>query len=349
MKPGNRALRRHCGMLALLAACLTAPLAWASGPTRDVLAQVKARGHVRCGVDQSPGFSGFGERGEPRGFDIDFCRAVAAAALGDANAIRPERINTATKFKALVAGDIDIAFGMATWTYTRDSAYGTAFVAPTYYDGQGFMVWADSPHARPSTLKGASVCVQQGTTTAANLADFNQRQKLGLKPVLSGSTEDRTSRFVRRECEVVTGDRSELAALRIAKALDPRRWRLLDDTISREPLGPYVAAGDPRWFALVRWVVNVTQIAEQRGIGARNLAVVGPESDGELRRLAGLERDFGQPLGLDDAWARRVIEQVGNYGEIFDRHLGTDSPFKLERGPNQPSTAGGIFFPPPLR
>lgn len=345
----NRARSRHAWPLATLLAALAFSPAHAAGTGRDTLAQVKAHGYVRCGVDQSPGFSGFGERGEPRGFDIDFCRAVAAAALGDANAIRTERINTATKFKALVAGEIDIAFGMATWTYTRDTAFSTAFVAPTYFDGQGFMAWTDSPHAKRGALKGASVCVQQGTTTEANLKDFNQRQKLGLKPVVSGSTEDRTSRFVRRECEVITGDRSELAALRIAKALDPRRWRLLDDTVSREPLGPYVAAGDARWFELVRWVVNVTQIAEQRGIGTKNLAIVGPESDGELRRLAGLERDFGQPLGIDDAWARRVIEQVGNYGEIFDRHLGAESPFKLERGPNQPTATGGWFFPPPLR
>jgi general L-amino acid transport system substrate-binding protein len=191
--------------------------------------------------------------------------------------------------------------------------------------------------------------VQQGTTSAANLRDYDRHLGLGLKIVESSSSDDRTSRFVRRECDLMTGDRSELAAQRVAKALDPVRWRLLDETISREPLGPYVADSDPRWFALVRWAVLIPQIAEMRGVSARELAGITAKDDGELRRLAGLEKDFGKPLGLDDAWARRIVEQVGHYGEIFRRHLGAESPFRLERGPNQPVAAGGWLFPPPLR
>lgn len=315
----------------------------------DVLARVKARGHVVCGVDHTPGFSGFDDSGRPRGFEVDFCRAIAAAVLGSAERIRTERVNTAAKFKALVDGEIDIAFGMGTWTYTRDTALGVSFVAPTFFDGQGFLAWADSAHATRNALKGARVCVQQGTTTAANLRDHDRRLGLSLKIIESTSSDDRTSRFVRRECDLMTGDRSELAAQRVAKALDPTRWRLLDETISREPLGPYVVAGDPRWFALVRWVVLIPQIAETRGVSARELADITARDDGELRRLAGLEKDFGKSLGLDDGWARRIVEQVGHYGEIFQRHLGAESPFRIERGPNRPVAAGGWLFPPPLR
>jgi general L-amino acid transport system substrate-binding protein len=315
----------------------------------DVMARVVARGHVVCGVDHTPGFSGFGESGRPQGFEVDFCRAVAAAVLGNADRIRTERVNTAAKFKALVDGDIDIAFGMGTWTYTRDTSLGVRFVAPIFFDGQGFLAWADSPYKGPATIKGARVCVQQGTTTAANLRDYDRRNGFGLRIVESSSSDDRTSRFVRRECDLMTGDRSELAAQRIAKALDPARWRLLDTTISREPLGPYVVGDDNRWFALVRWAILVPQIAELRGISSRELANVATGDDGELRRLAGLEKDFGKPLGLNDNWARRIIDQVGHYGEIFDRHLGANSPFRLERGPNQPASADGWFFPPPLR
>jgi general L-amino acid transport system substrate-binding protein len=315
----------------------------------DVMARVVARGHVICGVDHTPGFSGFDESGRPRGFEVDFCRAVAAAVLGNADRIRTERVNTAAKFKALVDGEIDIAFGMGTWTYTRDTALGVRFVAPTFIDGQGFLAWVDSPYKGATTLKGARVCVQQGTTTAANLRDYDRRLGLGLRIVESSSSDDRTSRFVRRECDLMTGDRSELAAQRIDKALDPTRWRLLDTTISREPLGPYVVGDDNRWFALVRWAVLVPQIAELRGMSSRELAKVAAGDDGELRRLAGLEKGFGKPLGLDDGWARRIIDQLGHYGEIFDRHLGANSPFRLERGPNKPVSADGWVFLPPLR
>jgi len=312
--------------------------------------RVETRGHVVCGVDHSPGFSGFDEMGRPRGFEVDFCRAIAAAVLGDAERFRTLRISTSTKFQALLDGEIDLALGMSTWTFGRDTNLGVRFVAPIFYDGQGFMVWEDSPFSRSNSLRGARVCVQEGTTSAANLRDHDRQHDLNLTIIATTSSDDRINRFVRRECDLMTGDRTELATRRVASTLDTTRWRLLDLVISREPLGPYIIDGDSEWFALVRWAILVTQIAETRGIvSARHLNTVGATADTELRRLAGLDPDFGKSLALDPAWARRIIEQVGSYGEIFERHLGTQSPYGFDRGPNRPATQGGWFFPPPLR
>lgn len=325
-------------------------LLWATpvSAAQDVLARVKANGFVRCATYQIPGFSDFDNKGQPRGFDIDFCRAVAAAVLGDADAIVSERVGFTHKFKALVDGNVDIAFGMSTWTYSRDTELLTRFVAPIFFDGQGFMAWTTTPQAK-GLIKGSTVCVQTDTTTVANLREYNARHKLNLNIIETKSSDDRLIRFVRRDCDLLTGDSTELAVQRVSATLDPNQWVLLDQIISREPLGPYVVAEDNDWFAIVRWVINVTQIAEERGINQNNLANIGADTDGELRRLAGLESGFGAPLGLDDLWARRVIEQVGNYGEIFERNLGNATAFKFKRGHNQPVSSGGLFFPPPLR
>ena len=317
----------------------------------DILARVKKQGFVRCAVDFTPGFSSIDQNGRHQGFDTDFCRAIAAAALGDANAIRLERVSLTYKFQALAAGDIDVAMGMTTWTYKRDTGTGAAFTMPTYFDGQSFLVWSDSPYTSPDKLKGVTVCARRDSTSVGTLLEYDKRLKLGVKIVEANSIEDRIGRFTKRECEVMTGDRTELelTRLRYSGIHTINRWRVLPGEISREPIGPYVAAHDPRWNAIVRWVINVTQIAELRSITSNTIASIGAEADGELRRLAGLEGDFGKSLGLKDDWARQVIAQVGNYGEIFDRNIGVDSPFSLERGPNRPTSSGGYFFPPPLR
>lgn len=315
----------------------------------DVLERVRGHGVVRCAVDGTPGFGGVDARGRPSGFDVDFCRAVAAAVLGNSEAVEIERISTAHKFKALARGEVDVAFGMATWTYGRDLALGVRFVAPTFFDGQGLMVWADSPLQSLDDARGSRVCVQAGTTTAANLADLSRSRDLNLQPVLAALTEERLNRFIRRDCELVSGDRSELAAARATRIADPARWRILDDSLSREPLGPYVAAGDERWFGVLRWVINATQIAELHGLDAAGLARLGAEAGEEQRALAGRLPGFGQALGLGDAWARDLLLQVGHYGQIFERNLGAGSPLRLARGANRLWRDGGLFFPPPLR
>lgn len=192
------------------------------------------------------------------------------------------------------------------------------------------------------------VCVQKETTTAANLRDVSRARGLDLK-VLEASPNHTRDRFARRECDLLSADRAELAVQRATRMIDPKRVRILDDIVSREPLGPYVAQGDERWYSIVRWVIHATQIADARGVDAKNLTTVDEKADSELRRLAGKEAGFGQPLGLSDDWAYQVLTQVGHYGQIFERNLGTGSPIGLERGVNRSWQNGGLFVPPLLR
>lgn len=314
----------------------------------DTVERVLERGAVRCAVDGTPGFGSIDAQGRAIGMDVDFCRAVAAAVLGSGEAVEIERINTANKFKALDRGEVDIAFGMATWTYRRDVSMGVRFVTPTYFDGQGLMVWAESPARRLADLRGMRVCVQAGTTTAANLVASSRSGGLDLVLVESTSSDDRLNRFMRRDCDAVSGDRSELAARRATRILDSEAWRVLDETLSREPLGPYVRAGDDRWFAIVRWVVLATQVAELHGVTAAGLQSASAASGEEVLRLAGRVPGFGEPLGLDDEWALRVVREVGTYAGIFERNVGPASPLGLSRGLNGLWRDGGLFFPPPL-
>ena len=319
-----------------------------SSARADVLERVRERGAVRCAADWGTGFSDMNSAGRPAGFDVDFCRAVAAAVLGKADAVEIERIDTANKYQALARGEVDIVFGMATWTYSRDVAMGSRFAAPTFFDGQGFIVWSDSPITRLDQARGAKVCVQKATTTAANLHDLSRTRGLDFK-VIEATPNNIRDRFIRRECDLFSADRIELMVQRATRAIDPKRLRILDEIVSREPMGPYVAQGDERWFTIVRWVIQVTQIADARAVDAASLTKIDEAADGELRRLAGKEAGFGQPLGLKDDWAYQVLTQVGHYGQIFERNLGGSSPLGLERGLNRSWQNGGLFMPPQLR
>jgi general L-amino acid transport system substrate-binding protein len=263
-----------------------------SSARADVLERVRERGAVRCAAGWGTGFSDMNSAGRPAGFDVDFCRAVAAAVLDKADAVEIERIDTAHRYQALARGEVDIAFGLATWTYSRDVAMRTRFVAPTFFDGQGFMAWSDSPITRLDQARGAKVCVQKETTTAANLRDLSRTRGLDFQ-VIEATPNNIRDRFIRRECDLFSADRIELMVQRATRAIDPKRWRLLDEVISREPMGPYVAAGDERWFTIVRWVIQVTQIADARAVDAASLTKIDEAADGELRRLAGKEAGFG--------------------------------------------------------
>jgi len=316
-----------------------------AGAAEGVLDRVRARGQVVCGIDQTPGFSRIDESGRPHGFEVDFCRAVAAAVLGDADAIRTARVSTAHKFDAVTAGDIDIAFGMTTWTYTREVELGTAFPTVLFYDGQGFMAWADSGLETIDDLAGASICVQTGTTSEANLRDALRRFP-GATIVPAASSEEKFTAFAQRRCAVVTGDRSELAAQRSRRTIEAESWRFIPGVISREPLGPVVSGADGRWRAIVRWALLVPVIAEARGLGQQTIATAGPPTDREMARLLRQDPDFGTAVGLDPAWARRIIEAVGNYGEIFARNL---APLGFDRGENALWRDGGLLYAPPLR
>lgn len=319
-----------------------------SSARADILERVRERGAVRCAAAWGTGFSDMNSAGRPAGLDVDFCRAVAAAVLGKADAVEIERIDTTNKYQALARGEVDIVFGMATWTYSRDVAMGNRFVAPIFFDGQGFMVWSDSPITRLEQARGAKVCVQKETTTAANLRDLSRSRGLDFE-VIEATPNNIRDRFIRRECDLFSADRIELVVQRATRAIDPKRWRILDEIVSREPMGPYVAAGDERWFTIVRWVIQVTQIADARAVDAASLTKIDETADGELRRLAGKESGFGQPLGLKDDWAYQVLTQVGHYGQIFERNLGGGSPLGLERGLNRSWRSGGSFMPPQLR
>lgn len=340
---------RSCPFRVAAAFLLMGPLVYgatAEATAGTVLDAVRERGQVICGVDQTPGFSAFDASGVATGFDVDFCRAVAAAVLGRADQIKVRRVNTANKFAALRDGDIDISFGMTTWTFNRDTALGTAFPVVTLYDGQGFLVWNEDGPTTVDGLDGHAICVQGGTTSAANLTDFLKREGLTATVVERATSEEKMNAFATRLCTVVTGDRSELSVQTARRAARPGQWRLLPSTISREPLAPVVAAGDPEWFAVVRWAILATIIAEHRGVTADRLSHMEDSVDGELRRLAGAEPGFGEALGLDARWARRVVAQVGSYAEIFERNL---APLGLERGQNALWTAGGLLYAPPLR
>jgi general L-amino acid transport system substrate-binding protein len=320
----------------------------AGGPAaaEPVLDRVKRHGQVSCGIDQTPGFSDFDALGKPIGFEVDFCRAVAAAVLGDADRITVRRVNTANKFGALLSGDIDIAFGMTTWTFNRDTSMRTVFPATLFYDGQGFMTWADQGITAAADLAGRRICVQTGTTSAANLADFIATRGLKAEIIGLGSSEEKMNAFAQRTCDAVTGDRSELSVHRARRAPAPEQWRILPEVLSREPLGPAVAQGDPVWFAVVRWAVLVTLVAETRHVDSANVAGFAQDGDGELRRLGGGESGFGVGIGLDPQWALRIVAQVGNYAEIYQRNL---APLGLPRGLNTLWTEGGLLYAPPLR
>ena len=329
----------------LLLALLVAPMARAE----DVLARVRHNGEVRCAVDMTPGFTQITANGEAQGFDIDFCRAVAAAVLGDSRRIAIQRISTANKYQAVATGDVDVGFGMASWTMSRDTALGTRFPEVFFHDGQGFLAWSDSNIRALADGRDGTICVQAQTTSLDVLKATLQQRDWSMRLIELPSSEEKWNAFAARKCQMVTGDRSELISRRATMSSAAGQWRLLSETISREPLGPVVSAADDRWASIVRWVVLVTEIAEARDVTKASVGKLQPSSDAELNRLAGRDAAFGRTLSLDPAWARHVIEQVGNYAEIYDRNLGAGTPFALDRGLNGLWRDGGLFYPPSLR
>jgi general L-amino acid transport system substrate-binding protein len=326
----------------------------ASSPavTQGVTERVEGRGQLRCGVDATPGFHEIDGQGRPKGFDADFCRALAAAVLGSAEAIETVRVSTRNKFEALVKGEIDVAFGQTTWTMGRDTALGVAFPVWNLLDAQGFLTWVESGVTNLAGLAGRRVCVQSGTTSESNLRDALTGARVTATLVAVATSEEKNGAFQRRACDVVTGDRIELAAFAAALPDGRAATRLFDETISREPLGPVVVGGDKRWFDIVRWTVNATLVAEARGVTreiARDPAKRAALTDPEARRLVGLDGSLGAGLGLGKDWGARALAAVGNYAEIFDRNLGSGSPLGLPRGQNALWRDGGLLLPPPMR
>jgi general L-amino acid transport system substrate-binding protein len=329
-----------------VAATLVAGTAFA-GPTLD---KVKRDGTIVCGV--STGLAGFSladSQGKYTGLDVDYCRALAAAVLGDANKVKFVPLSAQQRFTAIQSGEVDLLSRNTTVTLQRETQAGLNFASPTYYDGQGFMVPKKLGVKSAKELNGATVCVQPGTTTELNLADFFRANKLQFKPVVIEKLEEVEQAFFSGRCDAYTTDASGLAATRVSKAPKPDDYVILPEIISKEPLAPAVRHGDEEWFDIVKWTQYALIEAEEKGITSKNVDQQASNEDPNVKRLLGLTPGMGKSLNLDEKWAYNAIKQVGNYGEIFDRNVGKDSPLKLERGLNDLWTRGGLQYAMPIR
>jgi general L-amino acid transport system substrate-binding protein len=317
------------------------------------LATVQSRGNLICGVNGSlPGFSFLDESGETAGFDADFCRAVAAAVLGDSEAVEFRNLSADQRGPALQTGEVDVLIRNTTWTVSRDTAWGL-FAPTTFYDGQAIMVHSDVGATSLADLAGASICVQTGTTTELNLADATRDLSPAVNTVTFADIDPTYQAYEEERCDAVTSDRSQLVARRTGFA-DPSAHVILDDVLSKEPLGPVAPIGDDEWFNVIKWVVFATMEAEEQGIDSTNVVDTAASSDNPVvQRLLGVTPAGADPfesgLGLDADWVVNVISQVGNYAEIYDRNLGPDTPFDLDRGLNSLWTDGGLLYAPPYR
>jgi general L-amino acid transport system substrate-binding protein len=330
----------------------TAPVAKKGEPTKasgGTLAAVKAKGMLTCGVSTGlPGFSAPDKTNKWSGLDSDFCRAVAAAVLGDANKVKFTPLTAKERFTALQSGEIDILSRNTTWAHTRDTSLGLNFAGVTYYDGQGFMVTKKLNVKSAKELSGAAVCIQAGTTTELNLADYFRFNDLKYKSVVFDTSDQSIKGFESGRCDVLTSDQSQLYALR-TKLKDPNTAMVLPEIISKEPLGPVVRQGDDAWFNIVRWTLNALINAEELGITSKNVDDMKTSKNPSIQRVLGTASDMGKKLGLENDWAAQAIKQVGNYSEIFERNVGINTPLKISRGLNALWNKGGIMYAPPIR
>ncbi len=314
------------------------------------LDDVKARGTLNCGVATGvPGFAYTDADGEWQGFDVAICRAVAAAVLGDPMAVEFTPTTGKTRFTALASGEIDMLARNTTWTFSRDVDLKFDFVGINYYDGQGFMVPRELGVTSARDLDGATVCIQTGTTTELNLADFFRINDMSYEPVPIETNAEAQQKYLAGACDVYTTDASGLAATR-STFEDPRAHVILPEIISKEPLGPLVRHGDNEWGDIVRWTLNGLIIAEERGVTAANVDTMAEGTEmPEVNRMLGAEGEYGAMIGLDPDWMVRAISANGNYGEIFAQYIGADTEIGLERGLNALWTEGGILYAPPFR
>ena len=313
------------------------------------LAAVRARGRVNCGVSNGvPGFSAPDGEGNWRGLDVDVCRAVAAAVFGDASRVRYTPLSFQQRFAVLQAGEIDLLSRTTTHTLTRDSALGLNFGPTTYYDGQGFMVKRSSGVTSAGGLDGATICIQQGTTTERNTADYFRANGMSFRPVVMERNDELFQAFTAGRCDAYTADGSNLAADR-SRVADPEDLAILPETISKEPLGPAVRHGDDAWYDVVKWSVHAMVAAEEMGITSANAEARRRDPDPDVRRFLGTVPGNGAALGLPEDWAYNIVRLVGNYGESFERNVGRATPLGLERGLNALWTDGGLLYAPPLK
>jgi general L-amino acid transport system substrate-binding protein len=321
----------------------------ASAAQAATLADVKARGSLNCGVNQNlQGFGAKGTDGAYAGFDVDFCRAVASAALGDPAKVTYVPVSAQERFDALKSGKVDVLARNTTWTMDRETAMPLRFVGISYHDGQGFIVKKLLGVTSALQLSGASICFQTGTTTESNVEDFFREKEMTFVPVRFDTLDDLVTAFDEGKCDTFTTDMSALYAVRL-RLKNPEDAMVLQDVISKEPLGPAVRQGDEQWFNIVRWTLYALVNAEELGITAANVDDQKAKSkNAAVRRLLGLEGTTGTSMGLDADWAARTIKATGNYGEIFDRNLGPSTPLAINRGINALWNAGGLLYAPPM-
>ncbi|MCG2598447.1 MAG: amino acid ABC transporter substrate-binding protein [Achromobacter sp.] len=310
---------------------------------------VKKKGFLQCGFAGIPGFSVLDSKGEWTGLDVDMCRAVAAAMFGDASKVKGNVLTAQAKFTALQSGEVDVLTRNTTQTLTRDTTLGLIGVGVNFYDAQGLIVKKSMNVKTVKELDGATVCVQPGTTTELNLADYFRARGITFKPVLVENYDENFRLLESGRCDAYTNDKSNTAANMRTRLAKPDDWEILPENLSKEPLGPMVRQGDEQWFNVVRWSLNAMLEAEEYGITSKNVDEMLKSTNPNVQRILGVTPGMGKNLGLDDKWAYNIIKQVGNYGESYDRAMGKDSPLKLDRGLNKLWTQGGLMYGWPVR
>lgn len=343
----------HLNNLKTIVAVVAAMGAMVATPAHagKTLDGIKARGQVICGVHTGlAGFSAADSGGKWAGIDVDVCRAVAAATLGDSEKVKYVPLVAQARFTALQSGEIDVLSRNTTFTLTRDASLGLSQTAVTYYDGQGFMVPVKSKIKNAKQLKGQTICVQSGTTTEKNLTDFSKANGLNVKPVVFEKLDAVEGAYFSGRCVAYTTDASGLASVRNKSAKNPADHLILPELISKEPLGPLVRRGDDEWAAIVKWVIYGLLEAEEYGVTAANVDDLKANSkDPVIGRILGTTEDTGKLLGMDKEWMARAVKATGNYGEIFERNVGPKSALQLPRGLNNQWNKGGIQYAPPIR
>jgi len=321
----------------------------AASAAAGTLDDVKEKGYLDCGINTGLiGFAAPDDEGNWSGFDVDMCRAVAVAVFGDPEEVNSPPTTAKSRFPTLASGEIDLLSRNTTWTFSRDVNLGFEFAGVNYYDGQGFMIRKDLGVKSARELGGASVCIQSGTTTELNLADYFARHDMSFEPIVVETANEARPAYEAGRCDVYTTDASGLASVR-AQLDDPSDHVILPEIISKEPLGPVVRHGDHQWGDVVRWTLNAMIIAEELGVTSENVDQMKDSPNPEVQRLLGVSGEYGEMLGLSKDWGYNVIKSVGNYGESFERHIGPNTEVGLERGLNALWTKGGILYAPPFR
>jgi len=339
----------HRFITLLVAAGIAFSVAAGSAPGQHrILDDLKQRGFLNCGVNSAlPGFSQSDGQGHWQGFDVDYCKAIAAATLGDPNRVNYVPLPRLERFASLQSGIIDVLIRNTTWTSTRDSSTGMSFAGVSYYDGQGFLVKATRAINSVTELSGKTVCVGTGTTTELNLADYFAAHNLTYTPLTFATHDETVQAYLADRCVAYTADASSLYSVRVQQ-VRPKDHIILSEIISKEPLGPAVRQDDPHWFTIVKWVHFSLLNAEELGVTQGNVEQMTASNNPTIRRLLGAG-EFGAALGLEPDFAIKMLKAVGNYGEIFERNLGTGSRLKIERGLNKLWNQGGLQYAPPIR